>query len=57
MVEKKQQRTSLFMASSKPLMTRRAVLQQLKWLINLIALQRRPAQRCQELATEVTATL
>lgn len=49
--QKKQQKTSRFMASSKLLMTRRAVLQQLKWLINLIALQRWPAQRCQEPGT------
>lgn len=49
--KKKQQKTSRFMASSKLLMTRRAVLQQLKWLINLIALQRWPAQRCQEPGT------
>lgn len=49
--QKKQQKTSRFMASSKALMTRRAILQQLKWLINLIALQLRPAQRCQEPGT------
>lgn len=49
--KKKQQKTSRFMASSKLLMSRRAVLQQLKWLINLIALQRWPAQRCQEPGT------
>lgn len=49
--QRKQQKTSGFMASSKLLMARRAVLQQLKWLINLIALQRWPAQCCQEPGT------